>query len=143
MTNPCGFPSTSWRTAPISRLEPPVQPDYQLIGDILTADTIQGQGVGTKLLTAIRDKACTRGLSRIQLDVINTNAKALTFCGRFGFVAQGEEHLGLFYNIFGFPRQPAWFFLSQPKRNGSPQRSTLTLAQNVANKSERAIILPN
>ena len=143
MTNPYGFMSTSWRPAPISRLEPPVQPDCQLIGDVLMPDTVQGQGVGTKLLTTIRNKACTRGLSRIQLDVINTNPKVLTFCGRFGFVAQSEEHLGLFRNIFGFLRQPISFFLLQTQQNRSPQRSTLTLAQNVANKAERAIILPN
>ena len=102
MTAAYGFLSACWRAALISLLDRPVQPDCLLMDGIFVADTARGQGIGTKLLAAIRDEAHAQGLSQVRLDVINTNPRARALYERFGFVARGEEQLGPFRHIFGF-----------------------------------------
>lgn len=102
MTTAYGVLSACWRAALISLLDRPVQPDCLLMDGIFVADTARGQGVGTKLLSAIRDEARAQGLAQVRLDVINTNPRARALYERFGFVAQGTENLGRLRHIFGF-----------------------------------------
>ena len=69
---------------------------------ICVSDHARGQGIGTKLLNAIKAQAHTRNLSQVRLDVINTNPHARALYERQGFTPGEIQHLGPLRHLFGF-----------------------------------------
>jgi ribosomal protein S18 acetylase RimI-like enzyme len=58
---------------------------------IAVADSIQGQGVGTALLTRLVGWARERGLTALYLMVVQDNQRAINLYKRYGFVTYDEE----------------------------------------------------
>ncbi len=91
-----------WRAPLLSILERNLADDVLLMDGIFVTEAARGQGVGTRLLNAIKAEAASRGLSQTRLDVIDTNPRARALYEREGFVA-GERHdLGPLRLLFGF-----------------------------------------
>lgn len=86
----------------LSFLERPLQADTLLMDGIFVSDTMRGQGVGSALLLAIKDKAEALGCSHVRLDVIDSNPRARSLYERQGFVAGGTVALGPLRHVFGF-----------------------------------------
>lgn len=59
----------------------------------------RGTGIGSQLLESFRRRCLMEGMSTIQLEVRTTNANAIRFYGRHGFVK--TEYLQSFYNDGG------------------------------------------
>lgn len=55
----------------------------------------RGQGIGTELLRACLDKARTKGIKRIDLEVRADNDAAISLYEKFGFSREGRKPLGL------------------------------------------------
>ena len=70
----------------------------------------RGQGVGTRLLNAVKSEAAKRDLGHVRLDVIDTNPKARALYERQGFVAQGTQDIGPLRHVFGFRRATQMVF---------------------------------
>ncbi|MEO1550281.1 MAG: GNAT family N-acetyltransferase [Pseudomonadota bacterium] len=64
--------------------------------------TARGQGVGTRLLSAVEALARARGCTCLRLDVIDTNPRARALYVRQGFEPQAPQRLGPFAGVFGF-----------------------------------------
>ena len=91
-----------WRALLLSVLERRLQRGvFQMDGIFVDADA-RGQGVGTALLTAIKDEARRTGMREVQLDVIDTNPRARALYEREGFRVIAEEDAGPFRHIFHF-----------------------------------------
>ena len=91
-----------WRGLVLEVLERDVEPDCLLMDGIFVAEEARGLGIGTMLLAAITEEARRCGLSRVRLDVIDTNPRARALYERSGFMAVGEEKTGVLEKIFGF-----------------------------------------
>jgi ribosomal protein S18 acetylase RimI-like enzyme len=91
-----------WRAPFLSIMERPLAHDTLLMDGIAVTTEARGMGLGTRLLDAIADEARLRGLTKIRLDVIDTNPRARALYERQGFVATGSEALGPFRFLFGF-----------------------------------------
>ncbi len=97
-----GWFGGTWRGLVLSVLERGLQPGVFQMDGIFVAAEARGQGVGTALLSAIKDHARKSGMSEVQLDVIDTNPRARALYEREGFKAVGEEKTGPFQYLFGF-----------------------------------------
>ncbi|WP_152465501.1 GNAT family N-acetyltransferase [Sulfitobacter sp. THAF37] len=97
-----GVVSACWRGPLLALVERDLTEDTLLMDGICVAPDGRGQGLGSALLTAIKDRARAQGKSCIRLDVIDTNPRARALYDRFGFEAAGQESLGPFRLIFGF-----------------------------------------
>lgn len=86
----------------LSLLERDLASDVLLMDGIFVTQAARGQGVGTKLLNAIKGEAERRGLPHIRLDVIDTNPRARALYEREGFIAGETHHLGPLLHLFGF-----------------------------------------
>jgi GNAT superfamily N-acetyltransferase len=91
-----------WRGLVLEALERDVEPDCLLMDGIFVAEEARGLGIGTALLTAVGEEARRRGLSRVRLDVIDTNTRARALYERSGFIAIDEVKTGMFEKVFGF-----------------------------------------
>jgi GNAT superfamily N-acetyltransferase len=83
-------------------LDRKIEPDCLLMDGIFVAESARGRGVGSTLLNAIGEEARRRSLSRVRLDVIDTNPRAKALYERTGFKAVGEEKTGFLELLFGF-----------------------------------------
>lgn len=97
-----GWVGSSWRALLLEMLERPPAEDVLQMDGILVAAEARGQGIGTRLLDAIREEAAQKGLSRIRLDVIDTNPRARALYEKQGFRAVSTEQLGPLRHVFGF-----------------------------------------
>jgi ribosomal protein S18 acetylase RimI-like enzyme len=97
-----GWLSTLWRAPLLALIERDLDSGVLLMDGISVDATMQGQGVGTALLNAIKVEALRRGATAIRLDVIDTNPRARALYARQGFEATGTEQLGPLRWIFGF-----------------------------------------
>lgn len=91
-----------WRAPLLSLLERDLASDVLLMDGIFVAQAARGQGIGTMLLSAIKDEARQRELPQLRLDVIDTNPRARALYEREGFVAGEVHNLGSLRHLFGF-----------------------------------------
>ena len=73
-----------------------------LMDGIAVSESARGQGIGSRLLTAIIALAEERRVDAVRLDVIDTNPRARVLYERFGFIAQKTSQLGPFRLLFPF-----------------------------------------
>lgn len=97
-----GWFGGTWRSLVLSVLERDLQPGVFQMDGIFVAAEARGQGVGTTLLSAIKDEARKSGMSEVQLDVIDTNPRAKALYEREGFKVVCKEETGPFQLLFGF-----------------------------------------
>lgn len=97
-----GWWSALWRAAFLFLLEREPSADTLLMDGIFVTEKARGRGVGTALLAAICDHAAQNGLSRVRLDVIDSNPRARALYLRCGFEPVGTEHIGPLSWVFGF-----------------------------------------
>jgi GNAT superfamily N-acetyltransferase len=97
-----GWLGTAWRAPILALLERDLAADTLLMDGIFVAPNARGKGIGTALLKAIKLQAVQRGLSKVRLDVIDSNPRAKALYTREGFVAGEVQHLGPLRHIFGF-----------------------------------------
>lgn len=102
MTAVYGMFGGLWRGFLLDVLERKIEPDCLLMDGIFVAETARGQGIGGTLLKAIGEEARQRSLSRVRLDVVDTNPRAKALYERSGFKAVGEEKTGFLELLFGF-----------------------------------------
>jgi GNAT superfamily N-acetyltransferase len=62
-----------------------------LLEDLYVEDAARGRGLGEALVNAAVERARERGCARIELDVNDANAPALTLYERLGFSSYAEE----------------------------------------------------
>jgi len=91
-----------WRGLLLGMLERTPQDDILLMDGIFVTAEARGQGVGTLLLTTIKDRAAEMGKSGVRLDVIDTNPRARALYERHGFIAGAVNHIGPFRHLFKF-----------------------------------------
>ncbi|MEM5583256.1 GNAT family N-acetyltransferase [Roseibium sp. AS2] len=91
-----------WRGVLLDLLDRAVEPGCLLMDGIFVAGSARGKGIGSALLEAICEEARTRDLSRVRLDVIDTNPRARTLYERSGFKAVDTQKTGLLKPLFGF-----------------------------------------
>lgn len=91
-----------WRGLLLSTLDRPLEAQTLQMDGIFVAPSARGQGVGTKLLDAVKQKARDLDCASVRLDVIDTNPRARRLYEREGFVAQETSETGLFRHVFGF-----------------------------------------
>ncbi len=94
----------SWRGLVLSLLERPVQQDTLLMDGIFVRQSARGGGVGSALLSEIKEKAAGFSCSKVRLDVIDTNPRARALYERQGFVSQGTSDIGPLRHVFGFQK---------------------------------------
>lgn len=97
-----GWIGTAWRGALLAFVERPLADNVLLMDGICVNPNARGQGLGTRLLDAIKDKARDLGKTAVRLDVINTNPRARALYERQGFVAQMTETTGPLRHVFRF-----------------------------------------
>lgn len=97
-----GWLSTMWRAPLLALVERDLAPDVLLMDGICVDQMARGMGLGSALLSAVKQTARDRGLSCVRLDVIDSNPRARALYERKGFVAAGTETLGPLKYIFGF-----------------------------------------
>lgn len=105
-----GWFGTVWRAPLLSVLERDVQRGVLLMDGIMVVDTARGQGVGTRLLDAIKARAAALGCTEVRLDVIDTNPRARALYERQGFSATDTMQLGPLRLLFGFRRATTMLF---------------------------------
>ncbi len=91
-----------WRGCTLSLLERPLQPDTLLMDGIFVSETARGLGIGSALLSAIKEKAAALGYAKVRLDVIDTNPRARALYERRGFIAEETSTIGPLRHVFGF-----------------------------------------
>ena len=91
-----------WRLPLLIFLERSAPPDTLQMDGICVDASGRGKGVGTALLTAIIEQAKAQGLSKVTLDVIDSNPRAKALYERVGFKPTRTETLGPLRHIFGF-----------------------------------------
>ncbi|UXX84919.1 GNAT family N-acetyltransferase [Roseovarius pelagicus] len=99
-----GWFGALWRAPVLSMLERPVAPGILLMDGICVDTAARGQGVGTRLLDAIKTEAAQREETHVRLDVIDINPRARALYERQGFVAQGTEDIGPLRHLLGFSK---------------------------------------
>ncbi|MCW1930816.1 GNAT family N-acetyltransferase [Pararhodobacter zhoushanensis] len=97
-----GWPGALWRGPLLALLERELEPGVLQMDGICVSAQARGQGVGTALLAAIKERAAQRGDRVVRLDVINTNPRAEALYRREGFAPVSRESLGPFRWLFGF-----------------------------------------
>lgn len=102
LQNVYGWLGGLWRGIFLSALERDIMPGVLLMDGIVVSDTARGQGIGTKLLTAIKDEAVARGCTSVRLDVIDSNPRARALYEREGFKPGKHTNLGPLRHLFGF-----------------------------------------
>ncbi len=102
IANVYGWIGGIWRGTILSLLERPLQPNTLLMDGIFVSKDARGKGIGSALLSAIKDKAKTLNYHQVRLDVINTNPRARDLYERKGFVPLSTTHIGPLKYIFGF-----------------------------------------
>lgn len=102
MTGAYGWLGGTWRALFLSFLEREVQPGVLLMDGICVSPAARSQGVGTALLSAVKEHARHSGLNSVRLDVIDRNPRARALYEREGFVATGRVRTGLLEPVFGF-----------------------------------------
>lgn len=105
-----GWSGALWRAMLLALLERPVAAGELLMDGICVDASMRGRGVGTRLLNAVKDKACAFKLDRLRLDVIDTNPAARRLYEREGFVAGEVSHAGPLRWLFGFQTSTAMRF---------------------------------
>lgn len=83
-------------------IDRPLEPGILLMDGIFVAPDARGRGIGSALLSAIKDEARARGCQRVRLDVIDRNVRARALYERQGFVATETESIGPLRHLFGF-----------------------------------------
>ncbi|MEP3045219.1 MAG: GNAT family N-acetyltransferase [Roseibium sp.] len=91
-----------WRGLLLDFLERDPEPGLLLMDGIFVAPDARGAGIGSALLDAICQRAMDDGLSRLRLDVIDTNARAQALYERCGFEPKGRHGTSFLKPIFGF-----------------------------------------
>ncbi|WP_298984142.1 GNAT family N-acetyltransferase [uncultured Roseibium sp.] len=91
-----------WRGMVLDVLERDVEPGILLMDGIFVSERARGQGIGTKLLDAVCIEAQRQQLSRVRLDVIDTNPRARALYERQGFMPLSREETGPLKYVFGF-----------------------------------------
>lgn len=76
--------------------------DVLLMDGIAVSETQRGQGIGTRLLSAIEGHAEKLQKRSIRLDVIDTNPGARRLYERFGFEARKTSSVGPLKHLFSF-----------------------------------------
>lgn len=102
LANVYGTISATWRGMLISVLERECEPGTLLMDGVFVTPQSRGLGVGSLLLDAIIGHAEAQGLSQVRLDVIDTNPRARALYERKGFIATGEQQIGMLGPLFGF-----------------------------------------
>lgn len=74
------------------------------IDPIVVSENARGMGIGSKLFDAVFEKAKKLGLSRVVLEVVDTNPKAHALYKRLGFRAYKAQNLGLLTYRAGFKK---------------------------------------
>lgn len=105
-----GWFGGTWRGLVLSLLERPLQSKTLLMDGIFVSKAVRGQGVGTKLLAAIKEKAKSLDCSTVRLDVIDINPRARSLYERQGFVAGNTSNIGFLRHIFGFQKSTTMVF---------------------------------
>ncbi len=100
----------TWRGLLLSVLERPLKSGTLLMDGIFVSPVARGQGVGSKLLSAIKEKAASLGCKTVRLDVIDVNSRARSLYEREGFVAENTSDIGFFRHIFGFQKSTTMVF---------------------------------
>ena len=91
-----------WRMVPLAMLERTPPTDTLQMDGICVSAAARGMGVGTALLDAVFQCARDNDLSKVTLDVINTNPRAKALYERKGFVAVSEETTSILKPLLGF-----------------------------------------
>ncbi len=91
-----------WRGLVLSLLERPLEPMTLLMDGIVVSENARGQGVGSALLTAVKQKALSLGCRQVRLDVIDINPRARALYERQGFAAGNTTDIGPLRYLFGF-----------------------------------------
>ena len=97
-----GLIGAVWRGLVLSLLERPVQTGTLLMDGIFVSEAARGQGVGSALLEAIKQKAIAQDCSKVRLDVIDTNPRARDLYERRGFIPVRTTSIGPLRHLFGF-----------------------------------------
>jgi len=97
-----GLLGACWRGLVLSLLERDIDNTNFLMDGIFVTEAARGQGIGQKLLEAVRREAATRGYVSVRLDVIDTNPRAKALYLRNGFVEGETMQLGILSGLFGF-----------------------------------------
>lgn len=93
-----------WRGLVLSMLERPLKDNVLLMDGIFVTEAARGQGIGTALLLAIKEKAATLECGSVRLDVIDSNPRAKALYEKQGFVAVDTQDIGPLRHFFGFKR---------------------------------------
>ncbi len=91
-----------WRLLPLAMLERNAPKDTLQMDGICVAKSARGMGVGSALFDALFTLARVKGLTKVTLDVIDTNPRARALYERLGFVATGVETTGPLRPLLGF-----------------------------------------
>ncbi len=97
-----GWLSACWRGPLLALVERDLVDGILLMDGICVSAEARGMGLGTALLSAIKDEALVQGLTSVRLDVIDTNPRARALYERQGFEDIGTENLGPLRFLFGF-----------------------------------------
>lgn len=97
-----GWPGAILRAPLIGLLERGCENGTLLMDGIFVQPQARGLGIGSALLDAIETRAADGGLSRVRLDVIDTNPRARALYERRGYRETGISSLGPLRHIFGF-----------------------------------------
>ncbi len=97
-----GWFGALWRGMVLNLLDRDLKPGVFQMDGIFVAVEARGQGIGTTLLSAIKSEAQRRGMTEVQLDVIDTNPRAKALYAREGFRVVSHKRSGLLSYLFGF-----------------------------------------
>ncbi|MEM7319872.1 MAG: GNAT family N-acetyltransferase [Pseudomonadota bacterium] len=115
LRNVYGWFGALWRGALVEVLERKLQPGVFQMDGIFVEESARGQGIGSRLLTAIAEHAIAQGASEVQLDVIDINPRARALYERVGFRPIGTEETGPFRYVFGFRSSTRMSLAISPK----------------------------
>lgn len=107
-----------WRGLLLSIFEKQLKPKTFLMDGIFVSKKARGQGVGTRLLTAIKEKAESLDCETVRLDVIDKNPRAQALYEREGFVATSTEDISFLKHIFGFQKSTQMSYQIKNKKLG-------------------------
>lgn len=97
-----GWFGAIWRGILLDTLERDISEGTLLMDGIFVTEMARGQGVGSALLDAICADAKSKNLSKVRLDVIDSNPKAKALYKRKGFREIETTKLGPLTHLFGF-----------------------------------------
>lgn len=97
-----GWIGATLRACLIPLLERDCASDTLLMDGIFVQPEARGQGVGKALLQAVEAHAVSLGLSKVRLDVIDTNPRARALYERQGYAETSVAQLGPLSVVVGF-----------------------------------------